>query len=102
MDIEIILSWIWDLLRDFKELWGVLIILGFIFATIFKEYVKWRGLKSDETLRYEYQRSFDKVVSDLSSDNISSQLTAAILLRRFFVIGEMKKKENIIKILLKE
>lgn len=88
---EKILNW----LREFKELWAVLGILGFILATIYREYVKWRGVKSDETLRYEYQRSFDKVVSDLSSDNISSQLTAAILLRRFFVIGEMKKKENI-------
>lgn len=84
-----------ELLDAFGKSWVIWGIVAVIIGTVIKEYIKWRGLKSDETLRYEYQRSFDKVVSDLSSDNISSKLTAAILLRRFFVIGEMKKKENV-------
>jgi ryanodine receptor 2 len=95
MDID--LEEIWNWLYEFKELWAVLGIVGFIFATIFREYVKWKGVKSDETLRYEYQRSFDKVVSDLSSDNISLQLTAAILLRRFFMVNEMKQCGDFLK-----
>lgn len=41
----------------------------------------------------EYQRSFDSVVAQLSSDNNSSQLSAAILLRRFF--NQVPNKTNL-------
>lgn len=80
-----------------KEYWALLGIVVVIIGTIIREYIKWKGAKSDETLRYEYQKSFDKVVSDLSSENTSLQLTAAILLRRFFMITEMKKCGDFLK-----
>lgn len=80
-----------------KEYWAVLGIVVVIIGTIIREYIKWKGTKSDETLRDEYQKSFDKVVSDLSSENKSLQLTSAILLRRFFRIDEMKKCGDFLK-----
>lgn len=80
-----------------KEYWALLGIVIVIIGTIIREYIKWKGAKSDETLRDEYQKSFDKVVSDLSSENTSSQLTAAILLRRFFMVNEMKKCGDFLK-----
>ena len=60
-------------------------------------YTKWRGIKSNETLRSEYQKSFNDVVNGLSSSNISRQLTSAILLRRFFNIDEMSKGGDFLK-----
>ena len=78
-------------------LWSLLAIIVAVVGTIFVEYKKWRGVKSDETLRYEYQKSFDKIIGDLSSCNKSMQLTAAILLRRFFLIEEMKKGGDFLK-----
>lgn len=86
-----------EFLDIFKEYWAVLGIIAVIIGTIINEYVKWKGVKSDETLRDEYQRSFDKVVGDLSSENISLQLTAAILLRRFFSVEEMREGGNFLK-----
>lgn len=80
-----------------KDYWEVLGISAVIVATAITTYFKWRGIKSTETLRDEYQKSFDKVVTNLSSDNTSSQLTAAILLRRFFDIGEMKKDATFLR-----
>ncbi|MBO5728310.1 MAG: pentapeptide repeat-containing protein [Paludibacteraceae bacterium] len=80
-----------------KEYWAVLGIVVVVIGTVIREYIKWKGAKSDETLRYEYQKSFDKIISDLSSENTSLQLTAAILLRRFFMINEMKKCGDFLK-----
>ena len=80
-----------------KEYWVILGIVVAVIGTIINEYIKWKGVKSDETLRDEYQKSFDKVVRDLSSNNISLQLTAAILLRRFYAINEMKKGGDFLK-----
>ncbi len=41
--------------------------------------------------REEYFKSFDTVVAQLSSSNPSSQLAAAVLLRRYFDIGKIRK-----------
>ena len=76
-----------DFLSVIKEYWAILGIVVVVIGTVIREYIKWKGTKSDETLRYEYQKSFDKIISDLSSENTSLQLTAAILLRRFFMIN---------------
>ena len=54
---------------SFETIWAILGIIVAIVSTIYVEYKKWRGVKSDETLRYEYQKSFDKIISDLSSCN---------------------------------
>ena len=86
-----------DFLILIKEYWAILGIVVVVIGTIIREYIKWKGAKSDETLRDEYQKSFDKVISDLSSENISLQLTSAILLRRFFTINEMKKCRDFLK-----
>ena len=80
-----------------KDYWEGLCVVAVVVGAAFTAYVRWRGLKSTETLRDEYQRSFDKVVTDLSSDNRTSQLTAAILLRRFFSINEMKEEKTFLK-----
>ena len=41
--------------------------------------------------REEYFKSFDTVVAQLSSSNPSSQLAAAVLLRRYFDIGKIRE-----------
>ena len=84
----------WKLVEDYWALLGIIVV---IIGTCIREYIRWKGAKSDETLRDEYQKSFDKVVSDLSSENISLQLTAAILLRRFYMIEQMKKCGDFLK-----
>ena len=43
----------------------------------------------------EYFKSFDAVVAQLSSDSQSSQLAAAVLLRRYFGTRQMKKNANL-------
>lgn len=50
--------------------------------------------KEDAREREEYQKSFDNLVSQLTSDNMDVQLSSAILLRRFFrETTEDKKKD---------
>ena len=85
------------LFAEMKEYWAILGIVVVIIGTVIREYIRWKGAKSDETLRDEYQKSFDKVVTDLSSDNVSLQLTSAILLRRFYMIEQMKKCGDFLK-----
>ena len=90
MDLQVIFDFL-------GKYWVVLGIAVAIAGAVVREYIKWRGRKSDETLRYEYQQSFDTAVRNLSSKNKSLQLTAAILLRRFFNINEMKKGGDFLK-----
>lgn len=73
--------------------------LGLIGLALYALYnfAKWKGVKSNNTLREEYQKSFDQIVTNLASDNTSTQLTAAILLRRFFFIKEIKTDETFLK-----
>jgi uncharacterized protein YjbI with pentapeptide repeats len=47
-------------------------------------FLEYTGIKSNKRKRDEANESFNKVVEKLSSDNTSSQLSAAVLLRRFF------------------
>lgn len=57
------------------------------FAILFINwFVEYSGLKSKKRKREEYYEQFEKIVNNLSSENPSSQLSAAILLRRFFNI----------------
>lgn len=78
-----------------NEFWIGIVVAAI--GAVIGEYYRWSGKKSINTLRDEYQRSFDKTVCDLSSENKSQQLTAAILLRRFFSINEMKKQKEFLK-----
>lgn len=46
--------------------------------------LEYTGIKSDKRKRDEANDSFNKIVENLSSENTTSQLSAAVLLRRFF------------------
>lgn len=48
--------------------------------------IEYTGMKSNKRRRDEANESFDKVVENLSSDNIAAQLSAAVLLRRFLTL----------------
>ena len=80
-------------MRDYWILGFLVIVIG----TVILVYIKWKAAKSDEKLRCQYQKSFDKILSDLSSENTARQLTAAIQLRRFFMINELKKHGDFLK-----
>lgn len=69
---------------------SLIVIIGF-FGGMLKFLFEYLNIKSNNALREEYKESFDTFVSQLSSDAQSSQLSAAILLRRFFG-KEVKKK----------
>ena len=85
-------------LFDFiKTYWEVISIIFVITVAVISTLIKWKGIKSYRTLRDEYLKSFEQLITNLSSDNPSSQLTAAILLRRFFSIEEMKKYKHFLK-----
>lgn len=45
--------------------------------------IEYTGMKSNKRRREEARESFDKVVENLSSDNPATQLSSAVLLRRF-------------------
>lgn len=55
-------------------------------------FFEYTGLKSNRRKRNEASDSFEKVVDNLSSDNPASQLSAAILLRRFLSLKIGKSK----------
>lgn len=61
------------------------IVYGFL-----KFYAEYKGYKSDEQRKSEYISSFNDITAQLSSNIETTQLSAAILLRRFFdmKIGE--------------
>jgi predicted negative regulator of RcsB-dependent stress response len=46
--------------------------------------LEYTGVKSNKRKREEAGASFNTIIENLSSDNTSSQLSAAVLLRRFF------------------
>jgi uncharacterized protein YjbI with pentapeptide repeats len=46
--------------------------------------IEYSGIKSNKRKRDEANESFNRIVQNLSSENKSSQLSAAVLLRRFF------------------
>lgn len=45
--------------------------------------IEYTGIKSNKRKREEANENFDKIVANLASDNPASQLSAAILMRRF-------------------
>lgn len=47
-------------------------------------FLEYTGIKSNKRKRDEANDSFNRIVENLSSENASSQLSAAVLLRRFF------------------
>lgn len=53
--------------------------------------LEYTGIKSNRRKREEANQSFENIVKDLSSDNPVAQLSAAILLRRFFTLKIGKK-----------
>ncbi len=48
--------------------------------------IEYTGIKSNKRKREEANDSFDKVVDNLSSNNTASQLSSAVLLRRFLTL----------------
>lgn len=63
---------------------GSLVLIAGFFYGVFKFVFEYLNIKSDNVRREENKKAFDNVVSQLSSSNPSAQLSAAILLRRFF------------------
>ena len=86
-----------EFIEFFKTYWEVLGIVTVAIGASVTSIIKWIGIKSDRTLREEYLKSFEQVIVNLSSDNPSSQLTAAILLRRFFLIDEIRTGKDFLK-----
>ncbi|MBQ2808491.1 MAG: pentapeptide repeat-containing protein [Bacteroidaceae bacterium] len=80
-----------------KTYWEVISIVFVAIAATITSYVKWKGIKSNRTLRDEYMRSFEQTLTNLSSDNITARLTSAVMLRRFFYIDEMSSGNDFLK-----
>jgi uncharacterized protein YjbI with pentapeptide repeats len=68
--------------------WGVYFaIIAFLVPILILAsnwFLEYTGIKSNKRKRDEANESFNRVVENLSSENTSSQLSAAVLLRRFF------------------
>lgn len=80
-------------LTDTLQLIAVLGIIGAVIYGILR-FVHY--LLSNKQRNIEnYHKSFDTIVAQLSSDNHTSQLSAAILLRRFFEDKTNKKEKNL-------
>lgn len=78
------------------DILNVLALLALIVSSIWTV-INWYGWKSNRILYDEYQKSFEQVLANLSSENRCSQLSAAILLRRFFSLKNMKKNSDFLK-----
>ena len=69
---------------------AVVIVSGSIIAI--RGFIDYKGLKSRDKKNEELQQSFDTIVERLSSESKTSQLSAAILLRRFMSIESIHSK----------
>lgn len=49
-------------------------------------FIEYTGIKSNKRRRDEANERFDRIVGNLSTDNTAAQLSAAVLLRRFFAL----------------
>lgn len=80
-------------LSDTLELIAVLGIIGAVIYGVlrFIHYI----LSNKQRNIENYHKSFDTIVAQLSSDNHTSQLSAAILLRRFFEDKTNQKEKNL-------
>ena len=76
-------------LSDFLQLASAAVVISAVGYGLFRGvyYV----VQSKIRRREEYFKSFDTVVAQLSSSNPSSQLAAAVLLRRYFDIGKIRE-----------
>ena len=76
-------------LSDFLQLASAAVVISAVGYGLFRGvyYV----VQSQIRRREEYFKSFDTVVAQLSSSNPSSQLAAAVLLRRYFDIGKIRE-----------
>lgn len=74
---------------------GSLVLIAGFFYGVFKFVFEYLNIKSDNVRREENKKAFDGVVSQLSSSNPSAQLSAAILLRRFFDAKRLKKSPEL-------
>lgn len=80
-------------LSDFLQIGSGAVILSAIGYGVFRgvyDVIHRKALK-----REEYFKSFDAVTSQLSSSNTTSQLAAAVLLRRYFDMKQMQQDDNL-------
>lgn len=62
----------------------VIILVVGLSVGVLKFCFEYLSIKSNNKLREEYRMSFSQIVSNLSSEVRATQLSSAILLRRFF------------------
>jgi uncharacterized protein YjbI with pentapeptide repeats len=79
-----------------KDVFTVVAIIGAVVYGVLHFISEYKDFKSSSQRRAEYMSSFDKIVTQLSSDAPPSQLSAAILLRRFFSV-KLDDKSNFLK-----
>lgn len=76
-------------LSDFLQLASAAVVISAVGYGLFRGW--YYVVQSKIRRREEYFKSFDTVVAQLSSINQSSQLAAAVLMRRYFDIGNIRK-----------
>lgn len=79
-----------------KDIFTVVAVIGAVVYGVLHFISEYKDFKSSSQRRAEYMASFDKIVSQLASDAPSSQLSAAILLRRFFSV-KLDEKSGFLK-----
>lgn len=80
----------------FKDVFTVVAIIAAVVYGVLHFISEYKDFKSSSQRRAEYMTSFDKIVTKLSSDEPLSQLSAAILLRRFFSV-KLDEKSSFLK-----
>lgn len=63
----------------------VAVVVGGLIVAV-PSIMNYKGWLSISKQQSQYQQSFDKIIEQLSSDKITAQLSAAVLLRRFFKV----------------
>ena len=86
-----------EIIKDIIFQSSSIAILTAAIIAIFKFGFEYLNIKSKNKLREEYKTLFNKTVTDLSSSLKSTQLTSAILLRRFLTKEVQKKAPNLTK-----
>lgn len=79
-----------------KDIFPVIAIIAAVVYGVLHFISEYKDFKSSSQRRAEYMTSFDKIITQLSTDVPSSQLSAAILLRRFFSI-KLDEKSSFLK-----
>lgn len=86
-----------EIIKDIIFQSSSIAILTAAIIAIFKFGFEYLNIKSKNKLREEYKTLFNKTVTGLSSSLKSTQLTSAILLRRFLTKEVQKKAPNLTK-----